>query len=106
VRRSQRSAPQAAASPLRQEVAFIKEARQALRDGNAARALRLLEECGRLHPAGVLVQERERLAIQALIAGGRAGEASARASEFLRKYPDSPHAGEVRELGRRAAGNR
>ena len=85
---------------------LIKEARQALRDGNAARALRVLEECRRLHPAGVLVQERERLTVEALITGGRAAEASARASEFLRKYPDSPHAGEVRELGRRAAGNR
>jgi hypothetical protein len=106
VRHSVRSATPAAANPLRQEITLIKEARQALRDGHAARALRVLEECRRLHPDGVLVQERERLTVEALIAGGRAAEASARAAEFLRRYPDSPHAGEVRELGRKAAGDR
>ena len=30
---------------------------------------------------------------------GRGAEASARAAQFLRKYPDSPHAGDVRALG-------
>jgi len=106
VRRSVRSATPAAANPLRQEITLIKEARQALRDGHAAHALRVLEECRRLHPDGVLVQERERLTVEALIAAGRAAEASARAAAFLRRYPDSPHAGEVRELGRKAAGDR
>jgi hypothetical protein len=105
-RRSLRSAPTTTANPLRQEITLIKEARQALRDGHAARALRVLEECRRLHPEGVLVQERERLTVEALIGAGRAAEGSARAGEFLRRYPDSPHAGEVRELGRRAAGDR
>jgi hypothetical protein len=106
VRHPVRSATPAAANPLRQEITLIKEARQALREGHAAHALRVLEECRRLHPDGVLVQERERLTVEALIAAGRAAEASARAAAFLRRYPDSPHAGEVRELGRKAAGDR
>jgi outer membrane lipoprotein YfiO len=102
--RSEAAAGPSAAAPspvsrLREETTFIKEARQALREGDAARALRVLEECRRVFPAGVLEQERERLAIEALVKDGRASDASARAAQFLRKYPDSPHAGEVRGLG-------
>ena len=106
--------PRAAAGPsttapspatrLREETTLIRDARQALRAGDAARALRILDECRRLFPAGVLQQERERLAIEALIKDGRAAEASARAAAFLRKYPDSPHAGEIRALNLGAAG--
>jgi len=106
--------PRAAAGPatpapspatrLREETTLIRDARQALRAGDAARALRVLDECRRLFPAGVLQQERERLAIEALSKDGRAAEASARATAFLRKYPDSPHAGEIRALNLGAAG--
>ena len=92
------------ATRLREETTLIGDARQALRAGDAARALRVLDECRRLFPAGVLQQERERLAIEALIKDGRAAEASARAVAFLRKYPDSPHAGEIRALNLGAAG--
>jgi len=106
--------PRAAAGPatpapspatrLREETTLIRDARQALRAGDAARALRVLDECRRLFPAGVLQQERERLAIEALIKDGRGAEASARAAAFLRKYPDSPHAGEIRALNLGTAG--
>jgi hypothetical protein len=106
--------PRAAADPsatapspatrLREETTLIRDARQALRAGDATRALRVLDECRRLFPAGVLQQERERLVIEALIKDGRAAEASARAGAFLRKYPDSPHAGEIRALDLGAAG--
>ena len=106
--------PRAAAGPatpapspatrLREETTLIRDARQALRAGDAARALRVLDECRRLFPAGVLQQERERLAIEALSKDGRAAEASARATAFLRKYPDSPHAGEIRALNLGTAG--
>jgi hypothetical protein len=91
--------PPTSAGRLREETTLIREARQALRQGDAARALKLLDECRRLFPRGVLEQERERLAIEALSRSGRAAEASARAASFLRKYPDSPHAGEIRGLG-------
>jgi outer membrane protein assembly factor BamD (BamD/ComL family) len=94
-----RAAPAASAGRLRQETDLIREARQALRQGDARRALALLAECRRLFPRGVLEQERERLAIEALSRSGRGAEAAARAAAFLRKYPDSPHAGEIRGLG-------
>jgi hypothetical protein len=93
-------APSSSAGRLREETTLIRDARQALRQGDAARALRLLDECRRLFPAGVLQQERERLAIEALTKSGHGAEASARAAAFLRKYPDSPHAAEIRALGR------
>jgi hypothetical protein len=92
--------PASSAGRLREETTLVRDARQALRQGDAARALRLLDECRRLFPAGVLQQERERLAIEALTRSGRGAEASARAAAFLRKYPDSPHAAEIRALGR------
>jgi hypothetical protein len=93
-----------AATRLREETTLIRDARQALRAGDAARALGLLDESRRLFPAGVLQQERERLAIEALLEDGRAAEASARAAAFLRKYPNSPHAAEIRALNLGAAG--
>jgi hypothetical protein len=92
------AAPSSAAR-LREETTSIRDARQALRQGDAARALRLLDECRRLFPGGILQQERERLAIEALVKSGRTAQASARAAAFLRRYPDSPHAGEIRGLG-------
>jgi hypothetical protein len=81
------------------ETASIEEARLALRSGDPARALRLLEECRRRFPAGVLGQERELLTIQALVSAVRGRETRERAAAFLRKYPRSPHAGEIRALG-------
>jgi hypothetical protein len=107
-----RTAPgahRAVRSPARRlgdETTLIKDARQALRAGDAARALRLLEESRRLFPAGVLQQERERLAIEALVKAGRGAEASARANAFLKKYPDSPHANEIRARGLGSSGQR
>ena len=91
---------------LGEETTLVRDARQALRAGNPARALRLLEEARQLFPTGVLQQERERLTIEALVKDGRRADASARASAFLRRYPDSPHASEIRALGLDAAGRR
>jgi hypothetical protein len=102
-------AHRALGSPARrlgEETTLIRDARQALRAGNATRALRLLEEARQLFPAGVLQQERERLAIEALVKDGRRADASARAAAFLRRYPDSPHASEIRALGLDTPGRR
>ena len=43
------------------------------------------------YPGGALVQEREVIAISALAAMGRSGEARARAQRFLAAFPRSAH---------------
>jgi len=99
---AQAAAPHRSVSPARrlvEETTLIRDARQALRAGDTGRALRLLAESRRLFPSGVLQQERERLAVEALVKAERRTEASARARAFLRRYPDSPHASEIRALG-------
>ena len=104
--RSVRTTSSSSARRLGEETTLIRDARQALRAGDPARALQLLEQSRRMFPTGVLEQERERLAIEALVKAGRTPEASARASAFLRKYPDSPHAAEIRARGLGTPGGR
>lgn len=99
-----RPAAAASATPssdrrVEEEAALIKEARQTLRGGDTARALRILDDCARFFRSGALEQEREQLAIEALAWSGQRAEAAARAAAFMRKFPDSPHAGEIRALG-------
>lgn len=55
------------------------------------RALQLTAEHARRYPHGVLAQEREVVAIDALARMGHTDLASARASRFAERYPDSAH---------------
>jgi hypothetical protein len=80
---------------LREESRLVGEARDALRSGNAEGALAKLEQLRARFPGGVLTQEREALAIEALARSGRRGEAAARAAAFLQAYPTSPLASRV-----------
>lgn len=84
------------ASLLREERRAILTARSRLRAGDAAGALQLLERARQRYPRGALVQEREALTIQALEESGETDAARARGREFLRTYPRSPHAADVR----------
>jgi hypothetical protein len=54
-------------------------------------ALRLADQDAFIYPAGVLAQERELIAIQALVRLGRRSEASLRADQFFRNFPGSAH---------------
>jgi hypothetical protein len=85
-----------AADTARAEARLVGVAREALREGDVARALSILEDAQRSFPNGILLQEREALSISALAAAGRRTEASARAGIFLRAFPNSPHAERVR----------
>ncbi|MFO0761930.1 MAG: hypothetical protein U0359_36155, partial [Byssovorax sp.] len=76
---------------LREESRRLSEARDALRRGDAAGALALLDEMRRKFPQGTLAQERETLAVEALTRSGRTDEAKARAASFKDAYPESPH---------------
>lgn len=94
------SAPSAqdphATSALREESLVLLEARAALRAGNPGSALELLNRARARFPRGALVQEREALTIEALSRSGQPQVAAQRAEAFLRQFPRSPHAADVR----------
>jgi outer membrane protein assembly factor BamD (BamD/ComL family) len=85
---------------LLEESRRLTEARDALRRGDAAGALSTLSELQRAVPGGILGQEREALAIEALAKSGRSSEAQARARAFLQANPTSPHATRVEAFAR------
>jgi hypothetical protein len=76
------------------EFALLRAARQAISD-HPERALALTNEHARLFPAGMLAQEREAIAVEALVKLGRASQAQARARTFLAAHPDSPYKGRI-----------
>jgi hypothetical protein len=84
------------ASRLREESRGLGDARAALRNGDTTSALEKLDALSGQFPGGVLAQEREVLAIEALARAGQHAEASARAASFLKTYPTSPHATKLR----------
>jgi len=75
---------------LPSEAELLFEARKAM-PSDSARALQLLREHEKHYPNGVLVPEREVLAIEALRSMGRKTEADARLARFQARYPDSLH---------------
>ena len=91
--RVQTQAPVEVAPPPTEGMLLLR-ARAAL-PRDAASALALAEEHRELYPHGVMTSEREVLAIEALVALGRAQEADARASRFLRDHSDSPYRSRV-----------
>ena len=79
----------------RWESAQVARARVQLRAGQPSQALQTLSEIQARVPGGVLGQEREALAIEALAASGQRSEASRRAAAFLDRFPNSPHASRI-----------
>jgi hypothetical protein len=92
--KTRRSAPDAvkpaASSQETTEGALLHAAHAAIAD-NPSRALALTAEHVRRFPSGMLVQEREVIAVEALARLGRAGEARARAAAFFATYPSSAY---------------
>lgn len=86
------------ASQLREESVAVLEARAALRAGDAARCLTLLEQARARFPRGALGQEREALTIEALARAGQSAAAKRRAAAFLRAHPQSPYVADLRRL--------
>jgi hypothetical protein len=70
----------------------LTDAHEALRAGDASGALAKLEAMRGRFPPGMLAEEREMLAIEALAKSGQSGQAKARAEAFLRAYPNTIHA--------------
>ncbi|MBX3216391.1 MAG: hypothetical protein KF850_30410, partial [Labilithrix sp.] len=79
------------------EVRLLERAQDALR-ARPAEALALADEHARRFPQGMLAQEREVIAIEALVKTGRASEANARASRFKARFPGSSHARRIDAL--------
>jgi hypothetical protein len=76
------------------EFALLRAARQAIED-RPERALALTSQHARLFPAGMLSQERETIAVEALVKLGRASQAQTRAHAFLAAHADSPYKSRV-----------
>lgn len=74
---------------LAAELAFVQMARTSLARQNFRAALDATEQHAGKFPSGHLAEERESLAIQALVGAGRDAEARTRAARFRAKYPHS-----------------
>jgi len=79
----------AGATDLAGERALLDRARIALAQGNTADAERALAMHARRYPAGLLVEEREALAIKTLVDVGRVDDARRRAVRFKERFPSS-----------------
>ncbi|HKO47830.1 MAG TPA: hypothetical protein VJV79_08905 [Polyangiaceae bacterium] len=89
------STPGVAARPT--EVALLRDAQLALRT-QPAEALALAEQHRVLFGRGAMVQERELIAITALVRLGRHTAVLARAAQFERDFPSSPYRKQVSAL--------
>ncbi len=101
-RRPQRGSSAApTGSDLAAETALLEQARAALQGGSAKRALAIADEHARRHVRGQLREERERLAIEALVAQGRIDAARERAKRFDQAFPNSVQSERIHALIRR-----
>jgi hypothetical protein len=74
---------------LAEERALLDSARSALEREDATSALAATEKHERTFPNGILVQEREAMAIRALVMIGRVDDARMRAGRFRKRFPES-----------------
>jgi hypothetical protein len=71
------------------ERALLDDARTAIEREDGAAALAATAEHARRYPRGVFVQEREAIAVRALVLLGRRDQARARVERFEERFPDS-----------------
>lgn len=103
VPRAPELSPSGSTSPRRSPVSTLSEAdllgqAQSALAGDPARALALAEQHRSHFAHGVLVQEREVIAVEALARLGRAAEAKARGERFLRVFPSSAHRSKIQSI--------
>lgn len=84
-----RAAPSATTGDVQAETDLLDRAQGALA-ADPSRALGLCDEHRQRFPRGTFAQEREVIAIDALLRLGRRSDAEARAAQFARSYPTSP----------------
>jgi hypothetical protein len=91
------AAESAAPSDPEAELALLRRALAALQ-AHPKQSLDLVAEHERLYAQGIFGQEREVIAIDALLALQQTSAAEARARAFLARYPRSAHAPRIRTL--------
>jgi hypothetical protein len=74
---------------IKAERALLDRARLSLEQGDGAAALRTAQEHEQRFPGGVLAQEREAIAIRALLLLGQTKDARDRLARFRARYPGS-----------------
>ena len=84
------------ASSLAAESALLDVARAAVANGQSDQALAAIDRHASRFSRGILTEEREALAVRALVMAGRGAEARARALAFQEAYPKSLFAPVVR----------
>jgi hypothetical protein len=89
--------PPPAPAALATEVGLLKQAREALRQGDAARASSLLDAYDSAH-GSALRAEATLLRVEVLSAQGRSEPARALAQRFVAENPNSPLADRARRL--------
>ena len=67
--------------------------------GLSSAALALTDEHARRFPGGALAQEREFIAVSALLSLGRTPEARSRAARLLERFPGPAYRGRLESLG-------
>ncbi len=77
-------------APKPPEMELLNAAQRALA-ANPAEALAKCDELARAYPRGMMVEERERIAIEALVSLGRRAEAERRAAAFHKAFPRSSY---------------
>jgi hypothetical protein len=88
------------------EFRLLRAARQAIAD-RPDRALALTDEHAQRFPSGMLGQEREAIAVEALVKLGREAQARTRARTFLTAHPDSPYRSRIETaIGRLSGGQK
>jgi TolA-binding protein len=90
--------PASSATTLVEEGRLLAKAHELVQSGQSQDALEVLRLSQARYPRSVLYQEREVLTIEALAATGAASSAKQRAERFLKRYPNSPHAGRLQRF--------
>jgi outer membrane protein assembly factor BamD (BamD/ComL family) len=82
--------------PALSEVELLRRARAAL-SAHPREAFEITQEHRALYPSGMFAQERDALAIEALMRTGDTNAARELAAQFVRAHPNSAHAHRFRE---------
>ena len=78
------------------EVALLRRAKRALRDGDADASLQRLDRMAARYPGGVLKEEAVVARVIALCSADRTSDARRLAEAFIAKHPGSFHASRLR----------